>query len=109
MRRLAVVILVVSCALLLVVLANAYVHRNADYSCHLAPRPFNAEALGIDQSVEQAYGFWSWWPTGLTCAYPRVGGGFVTAMPEPYIPIVFVAGLSGVAVGTVLALRSRVP
>ena len=102
--------LVTTCAgvfLLLLVLANAYVHRNPDYSCHLSTWPLDAGALGIDDQREQVYGSWNWLPTGLMCSYAKQGGGSVNVMPEPYIAVASPMGVAGAVVGVGMLLVTR--
>lgn len=84
--------------------------RNPALSCIEAEITLDADALEIDTMVPGGRtGEWVWWPTGLECTYPRIGGGWVEVSPGPLLSLVFLAGIAGVgiAVGGAMASRRR--
>lgn len=97
-----------------ILLIDSYRHRDPGYSCTDATP--DAQALNIDTTVvDGVRGSYEWWPFGLTCQFPRIGGGMVTVGPDPSLTIVLlvflgataitIAGL--VAVGIAQARRRR--
>jgi hypothetical protein len=80
-----------------ILLIDSYRHRNPRYSCSdVSP---DVEALGIDVTFADAVeGSYEMWPFGLTCQFPRIGGGIVTVGPDPLLTIVLVCFLGAVAV-----------
>ena len=92
-----------------ILLIDAYRHRDTGYSCtDVMP---DTQALNIDTTVvDGVRGSYEWWPFGLTCQFPRIGGGTVTVGPDASLTIVLLCFLGAIAItvaGLVAASISR--
>lgn len=75
---------------------NFFGASNPDYACY--SMTYDWASLNIDvNSLADQHGRWSWWPTGLSCSYPLIGGGVIWVGPDPTLTIVLLAGISSVA------------
>jgi hypothetical protein len=80
-----------------ILLVDAYRHRNPGYSC-TDVRP-DTEALGIDTTFEDGVtGSYELWPFGLTCQFPRIGGGTVTVGPDASLTVLLLCFFGGIAI-----------
>lgn len=97
-----------------ILLIDAYRHRNPGYSCtDVQP---DTQALSIDITVVDGItGSYELWPFGLTCEFPRIGGGMLTVGPDASLSVVALCFLAAsviavaalVAVGIGQARRRR--
>jgi hypothetical protein len=80
-----------------ILLIDAYRHRNPGYSCtDVQP---DTRALSIDTTfADGVEGSYELWPLGLTCQFPRIGGGMVTVGPDPSLTIVLLCFLGAIAI-----------
>jgi hypothetical protein len=86
-----------------VIAFNFYGARNPDYACFSVQHDWGA--LGVDvNELGGREGDWWWWPVGLACSFPLVGGGLIWVGPDPVLSIVLLAGITGIASGLVGAI-----
>ena len=80
-----------------ILLIDAYRHRNPGYSC-TDVRP-DTQALNIDTTfADTVEGSYELWPFGLTCQFPRIGGGMVTVGPDASLTVVLLCFLGAIAI-----------
>lgn len=80
-----------------ILLIDSYRHRNPRYSC--ADVQPDTQALNIDTTfMDGVEGSYEVWPFGLTCQFPRIGGGMVTVGPDPSLTIVLLCFLGAIAI-----------
>lgn len=106
MRKVAVWLFIVSAVSAVVLAIDAWRHREISASCTAAK--LDTAALGIDTGhPEGITESWQWWPTGLSCHFPQIGGGYVTVPPGPLLSIVFLTFVAGFVAGlAVLVIRA---
>jgi hypothetical protein len=104
-----VISFVLAAIAVLVLMIDGWPSREPDALCDLRAAELDGATLGLNTAVAgMASGTWTWWPTGLTCRYLRLDGGYLMVSPNPLLSIALVIAVVGVVIGITLLIISSI-